>query len=310
MTEAGVQGPVLTNTWEERLRSGGLVLQTGPFTFRIHSPHAGVARNLRLLYANHALPADDTPADFALEIADGAAWRRFWRRQACFVFDGRAVFEPLPAAHAFALLEWSMNWCISSHAHQYLIVHAAVLAHGDRALILPAPPGSGKSTLCAALTHSGWRLLSDELTLIDMRDGRIWPLCRPVSLKNASIPVIRQFAPQAVFGEVTRDTTKGDVIHMAVPPDHLRQVQQPARARWIVYPRYVSGADTQLQPRPRAGAVVDLARNAFNYHFQGKAGFDLLCDVVEGCDCFDFRYSRLPEAMAAFNALAGAAPAG
>jgi predicted ATPase len=31
-------------------------------------------------------------------------------------------------------------------------------------VILPAPPGSGKSTLCAALVTRGWRLLSDELT--------------------------------------------------------------------------------------------------------------------------------------------------
>lgn len=291
-----------------RLRAGGLLLRTGPFTFRLRSPHAALARNLQRLYGGFAdLPAD-APVDFDLEISDGALWRRFLRRQSRCVFDGRAVFEPLPAAHAYALLEWSMNWCISSHAHQYLIVHAAVLARNDRALILPAPPGSGKSTLCAALTHSGWRLLSDELTLIDMQDGSIWPMCRPVSLKNASIPVIRQFAPDAVFGEVTRDTTKGDVIHMAVPVEHLRLVMQPARARWIVYPRYEAGADTQLRVRPRASAVLDLARNAFNFHFQGDAGFERLCDVVETCDCFDFRYSQLPEAMACFNSLAEEAP--
>lgn len=308
MAEARALADLPPSVVRSRLRSGDLLLRTGPFTFRLRSPHADLARNLQVLYGGcEELPAG-TPVDFDLEIADGAFWRRFWRRQCRCVFDGRAVFEPLPAAHAYALLEWSMNWCISSHAHQYLIVHAAVLAREDRALILPAPPGSGKSTLCAALTHSGWRLLSDELTLIDMRDGRIWPLCRPVSLKNASIPVMRQFAPQAVFGEVTRDTTKGDVVHMAVPADHLRKMQQPARARWIVYPRYEAGADTQLVARPRAPAVLDLARNAFNFHFQGNAGFELLCDVVDGCECFDFRYSRLPEAMACFNTLAGATP--
>ena len=99
-----------------------------------------------------------------------------------------------------------MNWCISAHAHQFLILHAAVLERGGVALIMPAPPGSGKSTLCAALALSGWRLLSDELALIDPGSGRVWPLCRPVSLKNRSIEVIRHFAPEAVFGPVAEGT--------------------------------------------------------------------------------------------------------
>lgn len=289
---------------KQRLCGPGLVVRTGPFLFRLRSPHALVAENLHRLYGRHPVLPDDTLADFDMAVADGAAWRRFSRRQARFVFDGKSVFEPLPAAHAFALLEWSMNWCISSHAHQYLIIHAAVLARGDQALVLPAPPGSGKSTLCAALTHSGWRLLSDELTLIDMSDGQVWPLCRPVSLKNASIEVIRRFAPQAVFGSVTRDTAKGDVVHMAVPVEHLAQVERPARIRWIVYPRYEAGAATQLAPRARSAAVVDLARNAFNFQLQGRAGFDRLCATVQASACFDFRYSQLQEAMRSFDALA------
>jgi hypothetical protein len=42
-----------------------------------------------------------------------------------------------------------------------------VLERGGRALLLPAPSGSGKSTLCAGLAFNGWRLLSDELALLD-----------------------------------------------------------------------------------------------------------------------------------------------
>ena len=58
------------------------------------------------------------------------------------------------------------------HAHQYLIIHAAVVEKNGLAAILPAPPGSGKGTLTAGSVLSGWRLLSDELTLIDRLSGR------------------------------------------------------------------------------------------------------------------------------------------
>ena len=289
---------------DRHLRGEGLVLRTGPFVFRLRSPHWVVAQGLSVMYADHVVLPSDTLADFDLSISDGPGLRRVVRRQARFIFDGRAVFEPLPADHAYALLEWAMNWCISSHSHQFLIVHAAVIERDGAAVILPAPPGSGKSTLCAGLIHSGWRLLSDELTLIHMRDGLIWPLCRPVSLKNESIAVMRRFAPQAVFGRVTHETTKGSVTHMKVPTPHLLQVDVPVRARWIVYPKFEKDAQTDMKPRARGSALVDLARNAFNFSLQGEAGFDRLCSVVQGCDTVDFRYSNLHQAVVAFDQMA------
>jgi len=287
-----------------RLQGPGLVLGTGPFRFRIQSPIASVGDGLAMLYREAPVHEADSFADYPVEIAPGAGVRRWLRAQARFLYDGAAVFEPLPIDHAYPLLEWAMNWCISGHANQYMMLHAAVLARDDRAVLLPAPPGSGKSTLCAALMHSGWRLLSDELALLSPEDGWVTPLGRPVSLKNASIDVMRRFAPKAVFNRVSHGTQKGSVVHMQVPAAQLARLHERARICWIVFPRYQAGADTALTPRSRAASVVELARNAFNYTVHGVHGFELLADVVAGADCLDFRYSRLDEAMARFDALA------
>ena len=289
-----------------RLHGAGLVVSTGPFLFRLTSPFASVADGLALLYGRHEVQAADVYADFAVHIGHGAGLRRWIKAQSRFLFDGQPVFEPLPEAHAYPLLEWAMNWCISAHAHQYLIIHAAVIERGGRAAVLPAPPGSGKSTLCAGLLHRGWRLLSDELALVSMADGRIWPLCRPVSLKNASIEVIERFEPAARFNRISHDTTKGSVTHMQVPQAHLDAMAIPAPLRWVVFPNYVSGAPATMVARSRAGSVVDLARNSFNFGVLGAAGFERLCDLVEGSRCFDFSYSRLDDAVSAFEQLAAA----
>ena len=287
-----------------RLRGPGLVVTTGPFSFRLSSPFESVAEGLGLLYGRYEVQPDDAFADFAVHIGRGAGLRRWIKPQSRFLFDGQPVFEPLPEAHAYPLLEWSMNWCISAHAHQYLIIHAAVIERGGRAAVLPAPPGSGKSTLCAGLVHRGWRLLSDELALVAMADGRVWPLCRPVSLKNASIDVIRRFEPAALFNRITHDTTKGSVTHMRVPPAHLDAMDVPAPLRWVVFPKYVAGAPATMAARSRAGSVVDLARNSFNFGVLGAAGFERLCDLVDASRCFDFSYSRLDDAVSAFEQLA------
>ena len=83
-----------------------------------------------------------------------AHWlRRHLRPQAILRCDGRVPFKPLPMAQAMPMLEWGLNWVISSHAHDCLVLHAAVVERDGQALVLAADPGSGKSTLCAALVH-------------------------------------------------------------------------------------------------------------------------------------------------------------
>ena len=173
-------------------------LRTGPLVAQIHSHLPTVAHGIALHYASHPIESLDGFADFHVRIARPKNIRRWLQPQVVFQLDDEAPFAPLPFAQAFPMLEWGLNWCVANLCHQYLTIHAAVVEKSGRALILPAPPGSGKSTLCAGLVNRGWRLLSDELTLIERETGLIVPLPRPISLKNNSIRVIKSFAPGAV----------------------------------------------------------------------------------------------------------------
>jgi hypothetical protein len=264
----------------------------------------GVAEGLWRLYRGYPLIDDGAFVDYTVTLSSGGGWRRWFRRQAVFRFDGVEPFIPLPQVQAFALLEWSMNWCVSAHANQFLLLHAAVLERDGCAAILPAPPGSGKSTLCAALMHRGWRLLSDELALIALDGGAITPFGRPVSLKNQSIGLIQDFAPDAVLSQVTHDTTKGSVAHMMVPADQVARLKEEARPRWVVFPKYTAGAAPLLSRRSRANSMLELGRNSFNYMVLGLEGFTALSRVIDSSDCYDFSYSQLDDAVAVFDKLA------
>ena len=288
----------------DQLRSYGLVINTGPFNFRILSTIESVAEGLRLLYSNYLLAAPGAFVDFTVTLAPSCGIRRWLRPQVKFIYDGQHPFIPLPIDHAYPLLEWAMNWCISTHAHHYLTLHAAVIERNGFAVIMPAPPGSGKSTLCAGLVNRGWRLLSDELALISLADGLIAPLGRPISLKNQSLEVIREFVPGALLNKVTHDTSKGSVSHMKVPAGHVERIQDRARPRWVIFPKYVPESSAELTPRSKANSMLELGRNSFNYTVLGLTGFEILADVISASDCYDFRYSQLDEAVSVFDQLA------
>lgn len=293
---------------EHRLRRQGLVIRTGPFNFRIVSAIDSVAEGLRLLYADYPLVDDQEFVDFTVTLAQSGGLRRWWRPQVKFAYDGEYPFVPLPIDHAFPLLEWAMNWCISTQAHHYLCLHAAAIERAGCAVIMPAPPGSGKSTLCAGLVSRGWRLLSDELTLISLTDGLIAALGRPISLKNQSLEVISKFVPGVVLNRVTHDTSKGSVSHMKAPAAQMDRLDDRVRPRWVIFPKYVPGARAELTVHSKANSMLELGRNAFNYTVLGLTGFEMLADVISASDCYDFRYSQLEDAVSVFDQLSAGEP--
>lgn len=286
-----------------RLAGPGIVLRTGAFATRVRTPIGHLADAIALLYADYPLAAPDAFADFHVNLQQPGGLRRWFRPQVRFDHDGMAPFKPLPLDQAYPMFEWVLNWCVSSRANRYLIIHAAVVENGAGAVILPAPPGSGKSTLCAALVSRGWRLLSDELALVRLEDGALLPLPRPVSLKNGSIGVIREFAPDCVLSRPVADTSKGTVAHLKAPAASVARAGETVLPAWIVFPKYVPGARATLAPVAPARAFMRVAENAFNYSLLGAQGFAALAGVIERCASFDFSYSRLDDAIALFSRL-------
>jgi HprK-related kinase A len=283
-----------------------LYLRTGPFIVHVTTACEEVIAGAHLLYDSRLHLPRPAFCDYHVTIAQPFL-RRWLRPQAVFLFDGYAPFLPGPRHHASPMLEWGMNWLIATTAHQYLIIHAAVVERNGLALLLPAPPGSGKSTLCAGLVFRGWRLLSDELALVRPETGDVVPLARPISLKNESIGVIRRFAPDAVMGLPTEGSVKGTIVLVKPPAASIERIDDPARPRWIVFPRYQAGAALALTERSKAATFIQLGESAMNYNVLGESGFNAMAELIERCDIGDFVYSDLDEAVTFFTALADAA---
>ncbi len=305
-TAAGEVGVLSLPELQQLLADGSFALRTGELLSRIKSNFLDVAESLHVLYAHHPCIIDPDFADFYVEVRSPRNLRRWFRPQAEFLIDGDPPFEPLPRDQAPAFLEWGLNWSIAASCHQWFTLHAASLERNGRVVILPAPPGSGKSTLCAALAFRGWRLLSDELTLIRPESLAASALARPINLKNASIDLIRQFEPTSVWGPVSYDTTKGRVAHLRPPANSVERMLETAQPHWIVFPQYSRDSAPQLTPRPKAQTFVHFAENAFNYSTLGETGFDVVSRLVDQCDCFDFTYSRLEDALEVFDWMSSA----
>ena len=285
-----------------RLKGAGLTFKVGPYAIRARTDLPDVAAGLRFLYSQFPLLDGDHIVDAELHIRT----KPFLPRRVSIAVDGEVQFDWLPRRVVVPMAEWALNVCVFHRSHQYFMLHAAVVERGGQAALCVGRAGSGKSTLCAGLVHRGWRLLSDEVALIRPADLAIQPVPRPVSLKEESIAIIQEWAPQAQFGPVWPQTSKGRVAHMLPTPDSVARAEETALPRWLIFPRYDRDAPTTLAPVPKARAFIQAADNSFNYSVLGRPAFETLVRVIDRCDCFDLRFGDLPSAIRETTSLAAA----
>jgi len=274
-----------------------LDIATTPFITRIASPLGPLRNAVAEMYGDYQLVEHAVP-DFLVRVNGTGGWRRWARRQCIAHIDMPTPFVALPEHMAPLMLEQSLNWSVAMRTATHLLFHAAIVGKGDKAIILPGESGQGKSTLCAILMTSGWRLFSDELALIDLETGLAQPYPRPVSLKNASIEVMKSFAPGWRMTAIHHGTPKGDVAYMLPRAEDLERAGELARPAAILVPDYHPDAEKALEPMAPSVTFLQMSACSINYNGFHEAGFRRLSDLVDKVPAAIARYSTAEDGVA------------
>jgi HprK-related kinase A len=144
---------------------------------------------------------------------------------------------------------------------------------------------------------SGWRLLSDELTIVSRVDGRVQAVPRPISLKNKSIDLIQARFPQAELTVPVVDTHKGAIAYARAPTASVLATGESAPIGWVVFPKYKAGTELGYEPLSRAATLTELLKNTFNVGLLGRTGFESLAQAMVGAQGYAVEYGDLETIM-------------
>lgn len=276
--------------------SSNFFLQSAPFNFQIHTSDNYLFNQLQQIYPGDLLSksATDSIIDFQINFKK----QRLSLSQNYAFRLGQNHFRMTAREQMVSVFEWGLNWSVSSFQNRYLCIHAAVLEKNGLSLVLPAPPGSGKSTLCALLMLTGWRLLSDEHCLLDPESGQIVPFVRPVSLKNRSIAVINQRFSNQPVKLIIPDTLKGTLGYLAPSEKSWQGMLQTATPCYVIFPKYNNSvSETEFSHISQSQLFMHLAINSFNYSVLGETGFHTLSNFVRQVVAIRLEYSDTDHAL-------------
>lgn len=271
-------------------------LNTYPFSVAVSNSSAYLHKAVSQLYPSAILGEikPDIVYDFDLSVQ-----RRWYGLSPEYrVGSASEHFRMAEKAHLPAIFEWAFNWTLASFQHHYLAFHAAVLQKGMKTVIMPAAPGSGKSTLSALMMLAGWRLLSDETCLVDIASGLISPNVRPISLKNRSLDVIRSRHPDSALALSIQNTIKGTVGYLLPSEQSWQHYKTHCRASHVIFPRYdADSTKTLIEHVALPETVSELIRHSFNYSVLAAEGFDALCNLVNSVKSMRLCYADADDVL-------------
>ena len=173
--------------------------------------------------------------------------------------DSAAVFASSDVRVAARALESHVHLQVAALTDQAVFVHAGVVAWRGRALILPGPSHSGKSSLVASLISAGATYYSDEYAVIDL-EGRIRPFPRRLRLRNG-VGQEWQASP--------------------VPSRQNGEVLAPLQAAWIMNVRYRPDAAWDPKQLTPGQALLALLENTVAVRRQSELTLKTLGRIVE-----------------------------
>ncbi len=173
-------------------------------------------------------------------------------------------------------------------------IHAGAVEHHGCATLFSGCSGSGKTTLALSLLQRGFRLLSDELAIVEPSTQRILPYRRSLHVRPETrelIPGLRLVHRPSEIVVRGAWTLTPDVLEEALPGC----LAPAARLTSVLLLEGIPDAQSPsiLTPIPPAVAALELLRATWAASVDFDAGLGRMTRLLEGVSCARLRIGEL-----------------
>jgi len=260
--------------------------------FAISYPNGDLFKSLHPVYEHLHVNKQDAKIIISVDfIKRGDLWGVKW--------NNTPVEMEMPEARLATYIQDQMRTYVYQ-AQSYLIsLHSASVEKDDKVLVMPAVAESGKTTLTATLLHKGFKLFSDEVTVMDFK-GYIHPLPFCMNVKEGSWTILKEMYPHLHTKDVHSRFDNQNIRFL--PPENIQKERK--KATYIVFPKYIQNAKTSLVALSATDTLLKIKEAHYQVqHDMDQNKFELILKNLISLPSYMLEYSNLEEAEDLINKL-------
>ncbi len=148
---------------------------------RVNQPE--MCQSLHALLPPGSRPSSSNTVQRLFSLVVGGPQRERGVRRLNILYEGAMrLCRERELSPVLQILETQIRHAVAELAPRRVFVHAGVIEHRGRAIVIPGPSMSGKSTLVSELIKLGATYYSDEYAVLDDK-GMVSPFPKPLSLR-------------------------------------------------------------------------------------------------------------------------------
>lgn len=237
------------------------------------------------------------------DVDNGASFCVAIDQTSTITFGNDIIYRSPHYRYILEYLEYKIYTLLIDRFSDYYLIHAGVVAHNDKTILLPGSSGGGKTTLIAGMLKNGFRYLTDEIGIIDPHTLRVYPFAKPLNMKIGSLSLFDSFEPEMELIDKHEMSIEDKIHHVFVNSGSVQAIDKPVAVGDIVFVRYNPNEKSTLTPVSRANAIFKLAKCSFNHYRFKEGGTDILDGLVRGCRCYQLGFADVGKAVSLLKGL-------
>ena len=162
-----------------------------------------------------------------------------------------------------------MRDLVTEPQNEYVRLRAAGISRNGSAVVMPSPPNPHLPALAGRIIQkSGGRFLGDEVVKLDPILRQVSPVDWPLLIDERDAHLF----PEGEFSPPRQRRKEPQYVGGATPRRPLAlesigaEVSETSETGWLIFPEFIPGEETRLEPWGGAGALFKFTEATLNMH--------------------------------------------